>query len=96
MPKVSLIIALYNAERYLRDCLDSVCGQTFEDFECLCVNDGSKDKTAEIVAEYTKRDKRFVLINQENQGCSMARNTGLENAKAPYVMLLDQDDLFHP
>ena len=96
MPKISLIIPLYNAEKYLGECLDSVCGQTFKDFECLCINDGSKDKTVEIVKEYAKRDKRFMLLNQGNQGCSVARNTGLDNAQAPYIMFLDQDDLFHP
>jgi len=91
-----LIIPLYNAEKYLREGLDSVCSQTFKDFECLCINDGSKDKTVEVVEEYAKRDKRFILISQENQGCSVARNTGLDNVRTPYVMFLDQDDLLHP
>lgn len=96
MAKISLIIALYNAKKYLRVCLDSVQAQTFEDFECLCINDGSKDDTVKIVEEYAQKDKRFKLINQENAGCSMARNKGLESASAPYVALLDQDDLLHP
>lgn len=95
-PRISLIIALYNAEKYLRPCLDSVKGQTFADFECLCINDGSKDSTETIVKEYAAADPRFKLINQANAGCSAARNTGLNNASAPYVALLDQDDMLHP
>lgn len=96
MAKISLVAALYNAEKYLRDCLDSVAAQTFTDFECLCINDGSTDKTAEIVQEYVDKDPRFKLINQKNSGCSVARNTGIDNASAPYLALLDQDDVLHP
>ena len=95
-PRISLIVSLYNAEKYLRPCLDSVKNQTFKDFECLCVNDGSKDNTADIVKEYAAQDARFKLITQENGGCSAARNTGLKNAAAPYIALLDQDDMLHP
>ena len=95
-PRISLIIALYNAEKYLRPCLDSVKAQTFKDFECLCINDGSKDTTEAIVKEYAESDPRFKLINQVNAGCSAARNAGLNNAAAPYVALLDQDDMLHP
>ena len=96
MPKISIILPLYNAEKYLIPCLESVKNQTFEDFECLCINDGSSDKTQEIVDGYAKDDSRFVPIIQENAGCSEARNTGLRSAKAPYIMFLDQDDFFHP
>lgn len=96
MPAISLIIPLYNAEKYLWPCLDSVAAQTFKDFEVLCINDGSTDRTADIVKSFAEHDKRFRLINQENAGCSMARNRGLKEAKAPYVALLDQDDMFHP
>lgn len=96
MPAVSLIIPLYNAEKYLCPCLDSVAGQTFQDFEVLCINDGSSDRTAEIVQTYVKKDSRFKLITQENAGCSVARNRGLKEAAAPYVALLDQDDMLHP
>lgn len=96
MPAISLIIPLYNAEKYLRPCLDSVKNQTFEDMEVICINDGSTDMTSDIVNEYVAEDSRFRLIEQENAGCSMARNHGLKSALSPYVALLDQDDVLHP
>ena len=96
MPEISLIIPLYNAEKYLWPCLNSVTAQTFSDFEVLCINDGSTDRTEEIVKSFVEQDKRFRLINQSNAGCSMARNRGLKEAKAPYIALLDQDDMLHP
>lgn len=96
MPKVSLIIPLYNAEKYLWPCLNSVAAQTFQDLEILCINDGSTDRTSDIVNSFAEQDKRFHLINQSNKGCSAARNRGLKEAKAPYIALLDQDDLLHP
>jgi len=95
MPKISLIIPLYNAGKYLRPCLDSVAAQTFRDFECLCVNDGSKDDTARIVQEYAEKDRRFVLLDKPNGGVSDARNLGLKAARAAYVAFSDQDDVFH-
>lgn len=96
MPAVSLIIPLYNAEKYLYPCLDSVAGQTFKDFEVLCINDGSSDRTEDIVRSFAEHDARFKLITQKNAGCSVARNRGLKEAAAPYVALLDQDDMLHP
>ena len=96
MPKISLILPLYNAVKYLKPCLDSVTAQTFDDFECLCVNDGSTDGTVAIVQKYIQKDKRFVLLNKQNGGVSDARNFGLQTANAPYVAFLDQDDLLHP
>jgi glycosyltransferase involved in cell wall biosynthesis len=96
MPKISLVLTLYNAELYIRECLDSVVGQTFKDFECVCVNDGSTDETVKIVEEYALKDKRFRLISQQNAGCSMARNKGIDEAKGEYIALLDQDDVLHP
>ena len=96
MPKISLILPLYNGVKYLRPCLDSVAAQTFKDFECLCINDGSIDDTEKIIKEYAKKDGRFVLFNKPNGGVSQARNIGLDAAGAPYVAFLDQDDMFHP
>jgi len=96
MPKISLILPSYNGVKYLRPCLDSVVAQTFKDFECLCVNDGSTDDTARIIEEYAKKDGRFVLFNKPNGGVSNARNFGLKAASAPYVAFLDQDDILHP
>jgi len=96
IPDISLIIPLYNAERYICPCLNSVLGQSYKNFECLLINDGSTDNTAIIIAEYAARDPRFIIINQENQGCSEARNTGIQAARGAYLAFLDQDDLFHP
>ncbi len=96
MPKISLIIPLYNAVRHLRPCLDSVTRQSFADFEVILVNDGSADGTAEIVEEYCRRYPHFRLINQKNGGVSAARNRGMAESNAPFLAFLDQDDLLHP
>ena len=96
MPAVSLIIPLHNAEKYLLPCLRSVQAQTFQDFECLCVNDGSSDATTSIVEDFIRLDNRFTLIQQENKGCSAARNAGIIASNAPYLAFLDQDDVLHP
>jgi len=73
-----------------------VIKQTFEDWEAICVNDGSPDKCGEILAEYAKKDQRIKIIKQENQGLSMARNNGLKQAKGEYVLFLDSDDFIYP
>ena len=96
MAKISVIIPVYNVEKYLVRCLDSVLGQTFKDFEVICVNDGSPDKSGEILSEYSKKDNRIIVITQNNQGLSMARNNGLNIAKGEYVCFCDSDDTLHP
>ena len=96
MPKVSVIIPVYKVERYLPACLDSVLAQTFQDWEAICVNDGSPDKCGDILDEYAQRDKRIKVITQKNQGLSMARNNGLKQAKGEYIYFLDSDDFIHP
>lgn len=96
MPTVSIIIPVYNVEKYLRRCLDSVINQTFEDWEAVCVNDGSPDSSATILEEYAKKDKRFKIVTKENGGLSDARNVGLEHSTGEYVNFLDSDDLIHP
>ncbi|MBQ7884185.1 MAG: glycosyltransferase family 2 protein [Phascolarctobacterium sp.] len=96
MPKVSVIIPVYNVEKFLARCLDSVINQTFNDFEIVCVNDGSPDNSATILERYMKLDKRVKVITQENQGLSMARNNGVENASGEYICFLDSDDVIHP
>lgn len=88
----SVIIPVYNVEKYLRECLDSVLNQTFSDWEAVCVNDGSTDGSAGILEEYSAKDERFRVIEQTNAGLSAARNTGMENAKGDYVLFLDSDD----
>jgi len=92
MPKVSVIIPVYNVEKYLRQCLDSVVNQTLKDIEIICVNDGSTDNSLTILNEYAAKDKRFIVISQENQGVSVARNNGLDKAVAEYVQFVDADD----
>ncbi len=96
MPKISIIIPMYNVEKYLRRCLDSVANQTFKDWQAICVNDGSPDNSREIADEYAARDSRFVVINKENGGLSDARNVGMEHATGEYIMYLDSDDFIHP
>ncbi len=92
MSKVSIVIPVYNTEKYLPECLDSVLSQTFQDFEIICVNDGSTDNSLGILNHYAQKDKRFKIISQENQGLSGARNTGLDKASGDYIFFLDSDD----
>ena len=92
MIKLSVIIPIYNGERYLRECLDSVMECQIKEMECILVNDGSKDTSLEICKEYCNKDVRFRLVNQENQGVSMARNKGVKIASGVYLMFLDADD----
>ena len=96
MPEVSVIIPVYNMEPFIGACLDSVLNQTFSDFECICINDGSTDNTLDILKAYARKDARIRLIDQENQGGSAARNIGLNVAKGKWVAFLDNDDLYHP
>ena len=96
MPEISIIIPVYKVEAYLRRCLDSVLAQTFQDFEVICVNDGSPDGCDKILAEYSAKYKNIQIINQENQGLSVARNNGLKQANGNYIYFLDSDDAIHP
>ena len=96
MLKISVIIPVYNVEKYLARCLDSLLAQTFTDFEAICVNDGSPDGSANILSEYAKKDSRIKVITQENQGLSGARNSGLKVATGDYIYFLDSDDCIHP
>lgn len=89
---ISIIIPVYNVAPYLRMCMDSVCGQTFQDIEIIAVNDGSPDNSLEILKEYAAKDSRIVIIDQDNAGLSAARNAGLEKASGEYVLFLDSDD----
>lgn len=91
-PKVSVIIPVYNVEKYLSECLDSIINQTLKDIEIICVNDGSPDNSLKILEEYAKKDSRIIIINQHNQGLSCSRNNALKIAKGEYIQFLDSDD----
>jgi len=92
MAKISVIVPVYNVEKYLRQCLDSIVKQTFTDFECICVNDGSTDNSLSILEEYSKKDNRFKVVYQENKGLCSARNTGLKYITSQYITFIDSDD----
>jgi len=87
---------MYNVEKYLRRCLDSILNQTFTDWQAICVDDGSPDNSGKIAEEYAEKDKRFVVVHKENGGLSDARNVGFKHAKGLYIMYLDSDDFIHP
>ncbi len=92
--KVSVIMPIYNVEKYLRDSLDSVLGQTLRDIEVICIDDGSPDASVEILEEYRSRDDRVKILRQQNSGAGKARNNGLEHAKGKYISFLDADDKY--
>lgn len=91
-PKISVIVPVYNVEKYLRRCLDSIRAQTFTDFECICVDDGSSDGSGKILDEYAEQDSRFVVIHKDNGGVSSARNAGLDVARGEWIAFVDSDD----
>ena len=93
MPKVSVIVPVYNVEKYLNKCLDSLINQTFNDFEIIIINDGSPDDSKQIIEKYKSKYNDFIkVINQSNQGLSASRNNGLKIASGAYIMFADSDD----
>ena len=95
-PKISIVIPIYNSEKYLGACLASVLSQTFKNFEIICVNDGSTDTSADILEAFRRQDARINVYTQSNQGLSMARNNGVKKSNGEYVYFLDSDDTLHP
>ncbi len=93
-PKVSVIIPVYNVEQYLRECLDSVINQTLKEIEIICVDDGSTDKSLDILLEYAAKDNRITVLKQENQGSGPARNNGILTAKGEFIAFMDADDMY--
>lgn len=91
-PSISVIIPVYNTEKYLRRCIDSVLAQTYKDFELLLIDDGSKDSSGTICDEYAAKDARVKVFHKENGGVSSARNVGLDNAQGEWVTFVDSDD----
>ena len=96
MPLVSIVVPMYRGERYLREALDSIRAQTYELLDIICIDDGSPDDCWRIVSEYRKRDTRFRLIRQDNQGLSESRNRGVAEAAGEFVLFVDQDDGIRP
>lgn len=91
-PKISIVVAAYNVEKYIERCLLALMNQTLKEIEVLVINDGSVDCTEKIAKKFEEKDKRFKVITQENGGLSAARNTGIKNASADYIAFLDGDD----
>ena len=89
---ISVILPIYNVEKYLEKCLKSVINQTYKNLEIILVDDGSKDNSPQICDEYAVKDKRIVVIHKSNGGLSDARNAGIEIAKGKYITLIDSDD----
>lgn len=96
MNKVSLIIPVYNTEKYLRKCIESAIGQTYRNMEIICIDDGSTDSSGQILDEYAQKDKRLVVLHQANRGESAARNVGLQMATGEYIGFMDCDDWIEP
>ena len=96
MDKISIIVPVYNAEKYLDQCIQSILNQTHTNIELILVNDGSKDLSEEICLSYEKLDDRVKFINQSNSGVSVARNSGIDYASGTYIGFVDSDDWIHP
>lgn len=96
METISIIVPIYNVEKYLERCIESLIAQTYNHIEIILVNDGSKDNSLEICREYEARDSRIIVIDKENEGVAIARNTGIDKAKGEYVAFIDPDDWAEP
>lgn len=96
MPAISVVVPVYNVEKYLRRCLNSILNQTFTDWEAVFINDGSQDNSLDILKEYANKDSRIKIIDKNNTGMSDARNKGLEVVSGEYVLFVDSDDFIHP
>ena len=96
MPKVSIIVPVYKAEKYLHQCIDSILYQTFSDWECILVDDGSPDRSGAICDEYAQKDDRIRVIHKENGGVSSARNVALEKIAGKWLTFVDSDDCLYP
>jgi glycosyltransferase involved in cell wall biosynthesis len=93
---ISIIVPVYNLEKYLPRCIDSILHQTFKHFELILINDGSTDNSGEICNVYAKKDKRIIVLHKENGGVAAARNAGLDIARGKYIGFVDNDDFIHP
>lgn len=96
MPKISVLVPIFNVDKYLRECLDSIVNQTFTDLEIICINDGSTDKSLAIIKQYAKNDPRIVIINKKNSGYGDSMNRGLKKASGDYIGIVESDDWIEP
>lgn len=96
IPKVSIIVPVYNVEKYLSQCLKSICRQTLEDIEIICVNDGSTDNSLQIIERYQKTDERIKCVTKGNAGYGNTMNRGIELATGEYVAIVEADDYIEP
>ena len=94
MVTLSVIVPVYNTEKYLRECLDSVINQTLKDIEIICINDGSTDRSLDILKEYALKDNRIKIIDKKNEGVAAARNDGIRIANGEFVCFMDSDDYY--
>lgn len=94
--KVSIIVPVYNLEKYIENCLKSICTQTYNNIEIICIDDGSSDASADIIKRLSVSDSRIKYIHQENAGVSAARNNGMACSQGQYIMFVDGDDFLHP
>lgn len=95
-PQISVIVPVYNAEKYLKQCIDSILSQDFTDFELLLIDDGSKDSSGSICDKYEQKDKRIKVFHKKNGGVSSARNLGIDKAQGEYITFIDSDDYINP
>lgn len=96
IPAVSVLVPVYNVEKYLRECLDSIVSQTLQDIEIICINDGSTDSSLEILHEYAQKDGRIRVISKKNTGYGNTMNIGLQNCKGKYIGIVESDDFIAP
>ena len=96
MDTISVIMPVYNAEKYLGDALESVRKQTFQDWTCICVDDGSTDGSSLILDGFAARDSRFKVLHKQNEGCQKSRNLALGMIESQWFMFMDADDIYHP
>ena len=92
-PLVSVVMSVYNSEKYLKEAIESILNQTYTNFEFIIVNDGSTDSSLDIIQEYMKKDERIVLISRDNKGLPYSLNEGIEKAKGKYIARMDADDI---
>lgn len=95
-PLISIIVCVYNTEKYIAKCLKSICAQTYANIEIIVVNDGSTDKTEMIINEWQEKDERIVLVQQENKGLAVARNVGLDISRGEYIGFVDANGELFP